>query len=76
MPTAAKLVAAFAFAMLGFATCLVLREVMPESLRVGRMFEAAVLCGALSGWMISGRARRGWPWPIVWSAVLTAHRSR
>lgn len=59
MPTAAKLVAAFAFAMLGFATCLVLREVMPESLRVGRMFEAAVLCGALSGWMISGRARRG-----------------
>jgi len=59
MPTAAKLVAALAFATLGLVVCLVLREVMPETTREGRMFPVAIASGLICGWMVSGAARRG-----------------
>lgn len=58
MPTAAKLVAALAFAALGWLACVVLDDVMPETTVRGRMLPVAVVCGLIAGWTISGAAKR------------------
>ena len=58
MPTAAKLVAAICFALLGLLTAAVLRETLPETQREGYLFPGAVLAGVLCGWHVSGSAPR------------------
>ena len=58
MPTAAKLVAAICFALLGLLTAAVLRETLPETQREGYLFPGAVLAGVLCGWRVSGSAPR------------------
>ena len=59
MPTAAKLVAAFSFALLALVTCAVLEGTLPASKRIGNAYEVAAACAALVGWFVSGAAQRG-----------------
>ncbi|ESW61482.1 MAG: tellurium resistance protein [Rhodobacter sp. CACIA14H1] len=58
MPTAAKLVAAFCFALLAFVTCIAVEGTLPEDTRIGYIYEVSIASGALCGWFISGSARR------------------
>jgi hypothetical protein len=58
MPTAAKLVAALCFALLGFVTAVVLRGTLPASQPEGFMYPVAIGAGAICGWMVSGSAKR------------------
>ncbi|ARE39164.1 Tellurite resistance protein TrgA [Rhodovulum sp. P5] len=66
MPTAAKLVATLALAVVAFAASLALRAVLPDHIAAGRMVEVDTALGAAVGWLVMGRlAGRGY------SAVVT-----
>jgi len=54
MPTAAKLVAAIAFALLGFLTAELVKPLMPEGTQFGFFSLACAAIGALSGWRVMG----------------------
>jgi hypothetical protein len=58
MPTAAKLVAALSFALLAFLACSVLEGTLPEGEQIGHLYEVAIASAALTGWFVSGAARR------------------
>ncbi|WP_434620122.1 TrgA family protein [Tabrizicola sp. M-4] len=72
MPTAAKLVAALCFAFLGWVVAIMIENTMPESARVGRMYEVAIACGVLMGWFISGAARRAGMFEAASTGMRTA----
>lgn len=60
MPTPAKLVAAVLFAVLcWFVADTIVREVLPEGVRVGRFREMLALAGSLVGWRYIGRPATG-----------------
>lgn len=58
MPTAAKMVAALCFGLLAAVTCTVLDGTLPATRALGPALYLAVAIGAVSGWRVSGAARR------------------
>ena len=54
MPTAAKLVAAIAFALLGLFTAELIKPLMPEGTQFGFFREVCAAIGALCGWRVMG----------------------
>lgn len=58
MPTAAKLVAALCFALLGLVTVAVLRGTLTGAQDENMLFVVAAVAGAVCGWMVSGSAKR------------------
>lgn len=54
MPTAAKLVAAIAFALLGFLGAELIKPLMPEGTQYGFFAEVCAGIGALCGWRVMG----------------------
>lgn len=72
MPTAAKLVAALCFAFLGWVVAILIEDTMPESARVGRMYEVAIATGVLMGWFISGSAKRSHMFEAASTGIRTA----
>lgn len=61
MPTAAKLVGAFAFALLAFFTAQIVVPHLPEGTKYEHMWQVAAVVGLACGWMIMGpMARRGY----------------
>ena len=54
MPTAAKLVAAIAFALLGFFTAELIKPLLPEGTQFGFFREVCAGIGALCGWRVMG----------------------
>ncbi|MCV2872863.1 TrgA family protein [Defluviimonas sp. WL0050] len=60
MPTAAKLFAAFAFAIVAFFTAEVFKPHMPEGTQFGYFSLVSALIGAICGWKVMGpEAGRG-----------------
>jgi hypothetical protein len=55
MPTAAKLVAAMAFAMLGFFTAELIKPLLPEGTQFGYFSILCAAVGAASGWSVMGQ---------------------
>ena len=55
MPTAAKLVAAVAFALLGVISALVYIPGLPEGAQIGWLREGSAVIGLLCGWFVMGR---------------------
>jgi hypothetical protein len=61
MPTAAKLLAALAFALVAFLAAEAFKPLMPEETVFGWFSQICAVFGALCGWMVMGsRAGRGW----------------
>ncbi len=65
MPTAAKLVAALAFAFLGFVTAEFIKPLMPEGTQFGYFSPYCAAVGGLCGWFVMGslaseQSRRTW----------------
>lgn len=61
MPTAAKLFAAIAFAIIGFAAAEAFKPLMPPETVFGMFSLICAAIGAVCGWMIMGpRVRNGW----------------
>lgn len=61
MPTAAKLVGAFAFALLAFFTAQIVVPHLPEGTKYDYMWQVAAVVGMACGWMIMGpMTRRGY----------------
>lgn len=61
MPTAAKLFAALAFAVLAFFAAEILKPHMPEGTQFGNFSFYCALIGLVSGWRVMGPAAgRGW----------------
>lgn len=54
MPTAAKLVAAVAFALLGFLAAELIKPLMPEGTQYGFFWEVCAAIGAVCGWRVMG----------------------
>lgn len=72
MPTAAKLFAALAFALLAFFAAEILKPHLPEGTQFGNFSFYCALIGFVVGWRIMGPAAgRGW-WPSVNAGVRTA----
>ena len=72
MPTAAKLFAALAFAVLAFFAAEILKPHMPEGTQFGNFSFYCALIGLVSGWRVMGPAAgRGW-WEAVNAGVRTA----
>lgn len=72
MPTAAKLFAALAFAIVAFFTAEVFKPHMPEGTQFGYFSFVSALIGAISGWKVMGpEAGRG-NWMAVSSGMKTA----
>jgi len=61
MPTAAKLVAALAFAAVGWMAADAFRPLMPDQTRWGVFLPVCAAVGVLCGWRVMGpRVGRGW----------------
>ncbi len=72
MPTAAKLFAAFAFAVLAFFTAEVFKPHMPEGTKFGYFSFVSALIGLVAGWRVMGpEAGRG-NWQAVNSGIKTS----
>ncbi len=72
MPTAAKLVAAAAFALLAFFAAEIFKPYMPEGTQFGLLSPVSALIGLLSGWMVMGAlAGQGWV-PAINNGVRTS----
>lgn len=72
MPTAAKLFAAFAFAVLGFFTAEIFKPHMPEGTQFGYFSFISALIGLVAGWRVMGpEAGRG-NWQAVNSGLKTS----
>ncbi|MEY4984775.1 MAG: hypothetical protein RIR62_3041 [Pseudomonadota bacterium] len=56
MPTAAKLVGAVLFGLLGAGLALYLPAILPESMPYGALLPVSAAVAALCGWMIAGAA--------------------
>lgn len=54
MPTAARLFAALAFALVGFFTAEVFKPHMPQGTQFGAFSEISALIGLVSGWRVLG----------------------
>ncbi|MCB2116162.1 MAG: TrgA family protein [Rhodobacteraceae bacterium] len=72
MPTAAKLFAAFAFAVLGFFTAEIIKPHFAGSIPFGNFSFMSALIGLVSGWRVMGpEAGRG-NWAAVNSGIKTS----
>lgn len=72
MPTAAKLIAALAFAALGYSLAEIYKGLAPVGVRFGYFSEISALIGLAAGWMIMGKlAGRGY-WRAWGAGVRTA----
>jgi hypothetical protein len=72
VPTAAKLFAGFAFAILAFFTAEIFKPHMPEGTQFGYFSFVSALIGLVAGWRVMGpEAGRG-NWAAVNSGVKTA----
>lgn len=72
MPTAAKLFAAFAFAVLAFFTAEIFKPHMPEGTQFGYFSFVSALIGLVAGWRVMGpEAGRG-NWQAVNSGLKTS----
>lgn len=72
MPTAAKLFAALAFAVLAFFVAEVLKPHMPPGTQFGNFSLYCVLIGVVAGWRVMGpSAGRGW-WDSANAGIRTA----
>lgn len=61
MPTAAKLVAAFAFAAVAFFAAEMFKPAMPPETQFGIFSQVCAFVGLLQGWRVMGRlVGRGW----------------
>ena len=72
MPTAAKLFAAVAFAVLGFFAAEIFKPYMPEGTKFGMLSEATALIGLLCGWHIMGRSVGGGNRAAIGAGVRTS----
>ena len=60
MPTAARLMAAFCLAVVGYVTSLMVMPLMPESTAFGYFIPVNIVLGLCVGWVVMGRrAGRG-----------------
>lgn len=72
MPTAAKLIAALAFAALGYALAELYKDLAPLGTRFGFFSEISALLGLAAGWLVMGKlAGRGY-WRAWGAGVRTA----
>lgn len=72
MPTAAKLFAAFAFALLAFFAAEIVKPHMPDGTQFGNFSFYSALIGLVAGWRVMGPAAgRGW-WEAVNAGIRTA----
>ena len=72
MPTAAKLFAACAFAVLGFFAAEILKPHMPDGTQFGNFSFYCALVGLVAGWRMMGPAvGRGW-WEAINAGVRTS----
>ena len=55
MPTAAKLVAAIAFALVAYYASQAVVPMLPEGMRLTKFFALNVGLGAVTGWLVMGR---------------------
>ncbi len=72
MPTAAKLFAALAFAVLGFFAAQILKPHMPPGTQFGNFSFYCALIGLVSGWRVMGPAAPGGWWNSINAGVRTA----
>lgn len=72
MPTAAKLFAALAFALLAFFAADIVKPHLPEGTQFGNFSFYCALVGLVAGWRVMGPAAgKGW-WPSANAGVRTA----
>ena len=72
MPTASKLFAALAFALLAFFAAEILKPHLPEGTQFGNFSFYCALIGLVAGWRVMGPAAgRGW-WAAANAGVRTA----
>lgn len=72
MPTAAKLIAALAFAALGYVLAELYKDLAPLGTRFGFFSEISALLGLAAGWLVMGKlAGRGY-WRAWGAGVRTA----
>ena len=72
MPTASKLFAALAFALLAFFAAEILKPHLPEGTQFGNFSFYCALIGLVAGWRVMGPAAgRGW-WTAANTGVRTA----
>lgn len=72
MPTAAKLFAAFAFAVLAFFAAEVFKPHMSEGTQFGAFVPISALIGLVSGWRVMGPAAGQGNWMAVNNGIKTA----
>jgi len=72
VPTAAKLFAGFAFAVLAFFTAEIYKPHMPESTQFGYFSFVSSLIGLVAGWRVMGPEAGHGNWAAVNSGVKTA----
>ncbi|MCB2137144.1 MAG: TrgA family protein, partial [Rhodobacteraceae bacterium] len=72
MPTAAKLFAAFAFAVLAFFAAEIFKPYMPEGTQFGSFSVVSALIGLVSGWRIMGPDAGQGNWMAVSSGLKTS----
>ena len=73
MPTAAKLAAAIAFAVLAWWVSQMVKPLFPEGTNLGRFSEYNALIGAVIGWRVAGeRARTTWSNAVAYGLTASA----
>ncbi len=74
MPTAAKLVGAIAFGVLGWLAASVLGQALPATIKLGHVPEGAFVAGLACGWLIAGaQAGQGFGrafWTGIWTGLV------
>ncbi|MCB1367137.1 MAG: TrgA family protein [Rhodobacteraceae bacterium] len=72
MPTAAKLVAAFAFAGVGYATAQAFQPAVPEGMHAPWLREMSAIIGLIVGWFVMGRSVGGGMYLAAMRGIYTA----
>lgn len=72
MPTAAKLFAALAFALLAFFVAEILKPHMPEGTQFGNFSFYCALIGLVAGWRVMGPAAGRGKWEAVNAGIRTS----
>ena len=72
MPTAARLFAAFGFALMAFFATEIYKPLLPEGTRMGMFTPINVMIGALCGWLVMGRVVGRGYMPALSHGVRTA----
>ncbi|MGB7322166.1 MAG: TrgA family protein, partial [Albidovulum sp.] len=72
MPTASKLFAAFAFALLAFFAAEVFKPHMPEGTQFGYFSFVSALIGLVAGWRVMGPEAGQGNWMAVNSGIKTS----